>query len=99
MGKVNKELRSKLQFNRNEIENEDGVSKQVIISTTYAGIYRQYSYHDDGTNDEEDKMLLDIEARNTLTHAVEKAIIAKEKYLRGDTLTEQEIRIVKLLNL
>lgn len=99
MGKVNKELRSKLQFNKSEAAGEGLDGKQVIISTTHEGIYRQYSYHDDGTNDEEDQMLIDIEAKNILTHSIEQALIAKEKFMRGDTLTDKEIRIIKGLSL
>ena len=79
MAKVNKELRSKLVFKTERRKSDRMSGEQVIVSTTYEDIYRQYSYHDNGDNDEEDLMLIDLEARNIITHAIEKELIKQGK--------------------
>jgi hypothetical protein len=89
MAKINEALRSKLVFERIEMQQLDGCPyNQIIISTTYDGIYRQYSYINYPTDLKgipQDVAQLEEEAKNILAWAIEKelnkrnAMTAKEK--------------------
>lgn len=86
MAKLNELLRSKLVFERKEAisDIEDGsIGMQIIISTTYDGIYRQYSYVPyltDLKGMPQDAIQLEEEAKNILTQVIDKEL--SKKYVR-----------------
>lgn len=86
MAKLNEALKVKLVFERTEIaENVGGgiPGTQVIISTTYDGIYRQYSYINFPTDLRgvpQDATQLEEEAKNILTHIISNEL--SKKYVR-----------------
>lgn len=100
MGKVNEELKAKLVFERRENQGaEDLPGKQIIISTTHEGIYRQYSFYDNGTNDDTEMASLYEEIKYILAHAIQRALDIKEKYLKNYAMTGAEIEEAKRMGL
>lgn len=86
MTKLNESLRSKLVFERREIADNIGDGQpgtHVIISTTYDGIYRQYSYINYPTDLKgmpQDAAQLEEEAKNLLTQIIDREL--SKKYVR-----------------
>lgn len=79
MAKLNESLRAKLVFARKEVVG----GMQIVISTTYDGIYRQYSYinyHTDLRGMPQDAAQLEEEAKNILTHTIDREL--SKKYVR-----------------
>lgn len=101
MAKVNEELKEKLVFERRETDRSefDLPGKQIIVSTKYDGIYRQYSFHDDGTNSDTEMAALYEEIKYILTNVMERAINIKRKYMNGQPLSQQEKAEAKRMGL
>lgn len=81
MAKLNEALKAKLSFKTDERMDPDFPEhKQIIVSTKYKGIYRQYSFHV-GNNAHNplhvDKLM--EEAKNILTWAIEKELNKKNE--------------------
>jgi hypothetical protein len=100
MGKpVNKELREKLVFNYEEIASVRGAGKQIIISTTYDNIYRQYSYYDNGSNQPAYIEQYNEEAKNIITHSIDDALELKRKMKANECMTKEETEKCRRLGL
>jgi len=101
MAKVNEELKARLVFEIRESEAMETLldGKQIIVSTKYDGIYRQYSFHDDGTNSDTEMAVLYEEIKNILTHLIERALNTKRKYMNGQPLSQQEKAEAKRMGL
>jgi hypothetical protein len=76
MAKLNETLKAKLVFNTSENMDPDFPEhKQIIVSTQYKGIYRQYSFHiGNNAHNPLDVDNLVEEAKNILTQVVESAM-------------------------
>lgn len=76
MAKLNEALKAKLTFKTDERMDPDFADhKQIVVSTKYKGIYRQYSFH--VGNNAHNPLRIDglvEEAKNILTHTVEVAM-------------------------
>jgi hypothetical protein len=108
--KLDEEFKSKLQFQRREVKPETVLlsnlslklpagAKQIIISAEYDGIYRQYAYIH--YNDEAPEPTWDNEefARNLVTISIQDALVIKQKYINGEELTIEEVRIAQRMGL
>lgn len=86
MAKLNESLKSKLVFERTEKvgTHDDGFEgTQIVISTTYDGIYRQYSYVPYPTDIKgvpQEATQLEEEAKNIITHSIDREL--SKKYVR-----------------
>jgi rRNA maturation endonuclease Nob1 len=86
VAKLNELLKAKLVFKREEKEgpHEDGLTgTQVVISTSYDGIYRQFAYVPHLTNLKgipQDALQLEEEAKNIITQVIDKEL--SKKYVR-----------------
>lgn len=86
MAKLNELLKAKLVFKREEKEgpHDDGLTgTQIVISTLYDGIYRQFAYVPHLTNlkgTPQDALQLEEEAKNILTQVIDKEL--SKKYVR-----------------
>jgi hypothetical protein len=74
MGKTDQELYNKLQFNRKELPSDVGSGKEVVIFTSHEGIYRQFSYYDNGTNSKEHIEQIEAEAKYIITHVIQREL-------------------------
>jgi hypothetical protein len=96
MAQVNEELLKKIHFTC-EVRHGEIFQTLITVEARYDGIYREYKCGMSEQPCEEEIELVKQEAKFILTQSIEQAFKLRERYLNGDTMTDNEMYQLKYI--